>query len=155
MSYLNLDAFIKKNHVFKRRRHLVCKSVSVLPRLDTRYRCGFFVFSKVRFELIYIRVMKRILHRKIWKKKWVFHRKFFWVFVFRNFLLTMKSKNSRMGAGVGSFIRVSSILKPRNCVVLVHYKYRFFLTKAAKFLSFKLGIPLFALVGRIMGLVVQ
>lgn len=38
-----------------------------------------------------------------------------------NFLLTMKSKNSRMGSGVGAYIRVCSIIKPNKPLILFKY----------------------------------
>lgn len=42
----------------------------------------------------------------------------YWVIVRPNFILTMKSKNSRMGSGVGNYIRICSIIKPNTTIIM-------------------------------------
>jgi ribosomal protein L16/L10AE len=37
--------------------------------------------------------------------------------VLPNFILTQKSKNARMGAGVGKFVRLVSVIKPGKSVL--------------------------------------
>jgi ribosomal protein L16/L10AE len=34
-----------------------------------------------------------------------------------NFILTQKSKNARMGAGVGKFVRLVSIVRPGTSII--------------------------------------
>jgi ribosomal protein L16/L10AE len=43
----------------------------------------------------------------------------------------MKSKNSRMGAGVGSFVRIAALIKANNPLVLFQ-KYSYFFIKNIK-----------------------
>jgi len=57
-----------------------------------------------------------------------------------NFLLTMKSKNSRMGSGVGAYVRVCSIIKPNTSIVLFKYYSRYFLKQVTIYLKLKLGL---------------
>jgi ribosomal protein L16/L10AE len=57
-----------------------------------------------------------------------------------NFLLTMKSKNSRMGSGVGLYVRVCSVVKPNRPILLLKVYSRLFLLKVIKYLKKKLNI---------------
>lgn len=57
--------------------------------------------------------------------------------VLPNFLLTQKSKNARMGAGVGKLIRSTNIVYPgKTLVKLWHYKPNFLKT-ITKYLLYK------------------
>lgn len=56
-----------------------------------------------------------------------------------NFLLTMKSKNSRMGSGVGAYVRVCFQVKPNKPLIfLQNYSHRF-VNNAIKYLKLKLN----------------
>jgi len=57
-----------------------------------------------------------------------------------NFLLTMKSKNSRMGSGVGLYVRVTSIIKPNRPLILIKQYSLFFIRNAVKYLKLKLNL---------------
>jgi len=57
-----------------------------------------------------------------------------------NFLLTMKSKNSRMGSGVGSYVRVCSILKPNTPIILFKNYSKYFFKKVIIYIKLKIGI---------------
>jgi ribosomal protein L16/L10AE len=57
-----------------------------------------------------------------------------------NFLLTMKSKNSRMGSGVGSYVRVVSIIKPNKPLILLKKYSIFFVQIVIKYIKLKLNI---------------
>lgn len=60
-----------------------------------------------RFELIYMRGFKKIIRRKYIRSKMRFKKKKFWFFIKPNCILSGKSTNSRMGAGVGSLVRLA------------------------------------------------
>lgn len=46
----------------------------------------------------------------------------YWVKLLPNFILTQKSKNARMGAGVGKFVRLTAIVKPQKSIIKTwHY----------------------------------
>lgn len=60
-----------------------------------------------------------------------------------NFLLSMKSKNSRMGSGVGLYVRVCSIVKPGKPIILLKNYSTKFITKAKNFLKLKLNLNTF------------
>lgn len=87
-----------------------------------RYDCGF-VISNLKYgnsglkfiksyniEFIYIVGLKKKLKFFLTLKKKTFNRNF-WIFLNRNTPISKKSKNSRMGKGKGSFLRLSSRLK--------------------------------------------
>jgi ribosomal protein L16/L10AE len=57
-----------------------------------------------------------------------------------NFLLTMKSKNSRMGSGVGVYVRVVSLIKPNKPLILLKKYSIFFVRLVIKYLKLKLNI---------------
>jgi ribosomal protein L16/L10AE len=52
----------------------------------------------------------------------------------------MKSKNSRMGSGVGSYVRVCSIIKPNTPIVLFKNYSKYFLKSVIIYLKLKLGL---------------
>jgi len=60
-----------------------------------------------------------------------------------NFLLTMKSKNSRMGSGVGLYVRVSSIIKPDTPIFLIKNYSEFIVRKLIKYAKLKMNINLY------------
>ena len=57
-----------------------------------------------------------------------------------NFILSMKSKNSRMGSGVGIYTRVCSIVKPGKPIILLRGYSKKFVQKAIYYLKLKLNI---------------
>lgn len=55
-----------------------------------------------------------------------------------NFILTQKSKNARMGAGVGKFIRLTNIIFPGKTLIKTwHYNVRF-LRAMANYITYKI-----------------
>lgn len=62
-----------------------------------------------------------------------------------NFILSMKSKNSRMGSGVGMYTRVCSIIKPQKPLILVKDYSKNFLLKSVNYLKKKMNINTFLL----------
>jgi len=56
-----------------------------------------------------------------------------------NFILTQKSKNARMGAGVGKFIRLTCIVKPGKAFIKTWYYNFSFLKESAKAMKYKIS----------------
>lgn len=86
---------------------------------------GIFFQQEGRFEIKYIFGLRRLL-KKITKKKskrrrriWE-HPKSIWFVLFPNFILSTKSKNSRMGKGKGSLIRWT--IRVRGGLMLFEFK---------------------------------
>jgi ribosomal protein L16/L10AE len=52
----------------------------------------------------------------------------------------MKSKNSRMGSGVGIYTRVCSIIKPGKPIILLKNYSKLFVCKTIQYLKLKLNI---------------
>lgn len=75
---------------------------------------GIFVFKTCRFEYAYFNIIKRYLKAflKIKYSRVQFTK--VWIFLKANFPIRKKSKNSRMGKGIGSFLRWSIRLR-RGC----------------------------------------
>lgn len=132
---MNLNFLIKKNHIFKRRKKKIITSYNK-PNLNS----GIYNLNLFRFEFIYLKVFKKIFRKKYLKKKPMYNISKFWLMIKPNFLLTMKSKNSRMGSGVGSYVRVCSILKPNTPIVLFKNYSKYFLKQVVIYIKLKLGI---------------
>jgi hypothetical protein len=104
---VNLQYLILRKHIFKKRKFSL-----KYRRYNFRYgSLGLFSLIKQRFELLYFRFFRKIIFRKIVKRKVLFKKRRSWVFLFPNHILTKKSTNARMGAGVGAFVRVCIVLK--------------------------------------------
>lgn len=77
---------------------------------------GLYFSKENRIELIYIKYLRRLIKRLKFPKKvslLKYFKKKLWFFLKKNFPLTKKSKNSRMGKGKGKFLRWI-IRIPRN-----------------------------------------
>lgn len=104
---MTLQFLQKKKHIFKKRYN---KSFSIKKKI----KCGSIgleVLKSIRYELVYLRFLKKLFKQRHMRRKMNFKRSKFWVFLNLNFILTNKSTNSRMGSGIGSIVRVSVILK--------------------------------------------
>jgi ribosomal protein L16/L10AE len=132
---LNLNFLIKKNHIFKRR------IKATLPlKFYSNLSTGLYNLKKIRFEFVYLKVFKKIFRKKYFKKKPIFFCTKFWMMIKPNFILSMKSKNSRMGSGVGIYTRVCSILKPGKPIMLLKGYSKNFVKKAIHYFKLKLNI---------------
>ena len=60
-----------------------------------------------------------------------------------NFLLTMKSKNCRMGSGVGSYVRVASIIKADTPIFLLKNYSEYIIRNIIKYIKLKMNINLY------------
>jgi len=104
---LNLNYLTKRKHLFKSR--LLRNNVKPLYlRLG---ESGFFSLKMQRFEFVYMRFFKKLIRRRYLKKRMRFRVCRFWLFLRPNCILSCKSTNSRMGAGVGALVRVAIKLK--------------------------------------------
>lgn len=115
---MNLNYLVQKKHLFKKRIFHNPKRKLTL-RIGTN---GLFSLKKQRFELVYMRGFKKILKKRSMRKRVIFVKRRYWVFIRPNCILTAKSVNSRMGAGVGAFIRIAKILE-KNKTFVEFYKY--------------------------------
>jgi ribosomal protein L16/L10AE len=132
---LNLNFLIKKQHIFKRR---VYKPVIFdKPILKN---CGIYTINQIRFEFVYLRTIKKVIRKKYIKRKNKYFKTKFWLMIKPNFLLTMKSKNSRMGSGVGSYVRVCCLLRPNKPIILFKYYPIKIINNIIKYLKLKLNI---------------
>lgn len=132
---MNLNFLIKKKHVFKRRS---IKSVK-FSNYSSYLQKGLFTLIQTRFEFVHLRVIKKLFRKKYYKRDKFVNRVKFWVIIRPNFLLTMKSKNSRMGSGIGSYVRVCFRLKPNKPIVFFrNYSYKFILN-IIKYFKLKLN----------------
>lgn len=132
---MNLNFLIKKNHIFKRRIKKIFKYHTY-----GNFSTGIYNVNQLRFEFIYLKVFKKIFRKKIFKRKTKYRYARFWMMIKPNFILSMKSKNSRMGSGVGLYTRVCSIVKPGKPIVLMRNYSKTFITKAIKYLNLKLHL---------------
>lgn len=140
---MNLDLFIKRNHIFKKR---ITKSNynNIYNIIKHDNNSGLYILKKIKFELVYLRTIRQVFKkRRIYKQTPRFNNSRYWTFICPNFILTMKAKNSRMGAGVGSFVRVLQIIRPGKALVITQLYTEKFLIKARKYIMFKLKIHLY------------
>ena len=137
---MNLNFLIKKNHIFKRRKKKIFSYNSFSKKLP-----GIFNKNQIRFEFIYLKIFKKIFRKKFFKKKSHYKLSKFWIMIRPNFILSMKSKNSRMGSGVGMYVRVCSILKPARPIILLKGYSKLFVSNVIKYLKLKLNLNTFLL----------
>lgn len=131
---MNLNFLIKKKHIFKQRKAIVF-SESIVNTKKT----GIYSVNKTKFEFVQLKTIKKIFRKKYYKKDIYVNKVKYWVMIRPNFLLTMKSKNSRMGSGVGAYVRVCFQLKPNKPLMFVHNYSRYFLYNTLKYLQLKLN----------------
>lgn len=131
---MNLNFLIQKKHIFKKRIH---KNFS--PNIREYLHKGLFTVNQMRFEFVHLRVIKKIFRKKYYKRDKFLNKVKYWVMVRPNFLLTMKSKNSRMGSGVGAYVRVCFNLLPNKPIIFFkNYSY-FFILKVIHYFKLKLN----------------
>lgn len=100
---MDLNILIKKNHIFKKR---------IVNNFKRKFKFkmgtgGLFSLRQQRFELTYIRGFKKILRKKYLRGTSRFRFRKLWLFLTPNIILSSKSTNSRMGAGVGKLVRLA------------------------------------------------
>ncbi len=132
---MNLNFLIKKNHIFKRRVKKIFSN-----KFYSNFSTGLYNINKIRFEFIYLKIFKKIFRKKYLKKRPLYSLTKFWMMVKPNFILSMKSKNSRMGSGVGIYTRVCSVIKPGKPVILITGYSTKFIKSVLNYLKLKLNI---------------
>lgn len=142
---MNITYLIKKNHIFKNRKKNQFSYYNI-NFLNYKYcNSGIFFSNKTRFEFIYLKTFKKLFKKKSFKKDKLYSTHKFWLTVRPNFLLSMKSKNARMGSGVGSYVRVCyNILANKPFIFFKFYSLQL-IKNIIKYLKLKLNINLYML----------
>lgn len=133
---LTVEYLVQRNHIFKNRRltwqhrpyHLHTGTV------------GLFSLRSQIFELVYFRKLKKLIRRRHIRAKMKFKRRKFWIFLKPNCLFSGKSVNSRMGAGVGSYVRVASLLYAYKSFLEFRFYSFYWIKKISKAVRFKLPL---------------
>jgi ribosomal protein L16/L10AE len=131
---LNLDFYIKKKHIFKIRRHTKF-NFKKFSSSTTNY---VYSVKTCRIDLVSIRLFKKLLRRKFIKAKTRFFKSKYWLLLPPNYLLTQKSKNSRMGAGVGKFVRLTNLTYSGKSFIKTWYYTPVYLKFILNYLRYKL-----------------
>jgi len=137
---LNLNYIVQRKHIFKNR---------TIPYTRREYElcigsAGLFSLKPQRFELVYLRGFKKVIRRRHIRIKSKFKRRKFWFFLRPNCILSGKSVNSRMGAGVGSLVRLAIFLKAyRSFVEFKNYSPRW-IRRLARGLRYRYPIKFIA-----------
>ena len=129
---LTFDYYRKKAHIFKKRNNVEYKL-----HVNTSKYVAITSVIKQRFEPVYLRTFKKFLRKSYCKTKMRFFKPKFWIKIFINFLLTKKSKNARMGAGVGALCRVVTQLYPATVIIQLKFFKINLVRKAINFIIFK------------------
>ncbi len=135
---MNLNFLIKKNHIFKRRKFYYYKFI-----MNKNKKVAIYLEHQMRFELINLKIFKKLLRKKYYKKKTLFKRLKYWLMIRPNFLLSIKSKNSRMGSGVGNYVRVASIIKADTPIFILKNYSENIIKKLIKYVKMKMNINLY------------
>lgn len=135
---MNLNFLIEKNHIFKRR-----KIKKINYKNVCRKYINVFNINQIRFELINLKIFKKLFRKRYFKKKMRFILTKYWVIIRPNFILSMKSKNCRMGSGVGNYVRVCSIIKPNTTIIMTKNFSVEILKKIIKYSKMKMNINLY------------
>lgn len=131
---MNLDYYIKKRHIFKNRES---EDIKVT---DPKNRDVILIYSpkKFRLDFVLIRMFKKLFRRKFIKAKTRFFKAKYWIYLTPNFILTQKSKNARMGAGVGKLVRLTCIVHPKKAFIKTWHYTPNFLRNVVKFFRYKI-----------------
>lgn len=132
--FLTLDYYLKKSHIFKNRK---AKYVKFFPEDNIKKYFSIISIKKQRFEFVYIRTLKKFLRKSYCKTKMRFFKPKFWLKIFINAILTKKSKNARMGAGVGVFHRGYTLAQPNMMLLWLKFFFIRQTLKILKFIKFK------------------
>ncbi len=97
-----------------------------------------YTVKNCRIDLVSIRLFKKLFRRKFIKGKTRFFKPKYWLILPPNFLLTQKSKNSRMGAGVGKFVRLTNITYAGKSFIKTWFYTPIFLKTMLKYIKFKI-----------------
>ena len=129
---------MKKKHLFKKRYN---KPKIKYPQLIYG-NANFFSLKKQRFDFVFLRFVKKKIRRRYCKVKMRFFKPRFWLFLKSNFICSMKSKNARMGAGVGALVRL--VMEFTYNFIFIEFKYYslYFLVQVLKFLEFKCSLQM-------------
>lgn len=139
---MNRDFLIKKGHLFKQRYTLFYNTD--LVRYETiRHRLGIVNVDTIRFELVYLRLFKKLYRVRCVKLRPVNRRTKYWHLIKPNFVLSAKAKNSRMGSGVGKFVRITCRIVRNNYLAKFFRISYHWLKKTRKFLKLKLNLDLY------------
>lgn len=71
----------------------------------TKGNCGFFFPHNFRFELVYLKLVRRCLRKAIKRTKRLYWSRRVWLSLKANYPISKKPKNARMGKGHGAFFR--------------------------------------------------
>lgn len=130
---MNLDYYIRKKHIFKNRQ----KTSYCFFKFNKGCYNYIYTPQKVRIDFVFLRLLKKLFRRKFIKAKMRFFKPKFWFLIMPNYILTQKSKNSRMGAGVGRFIRLTNITYSGKSIVKTWYYTTKYLNSIIKYLRYK------------------
>lgn len=123
---MNLNYITQRKHLFKKRYETTIRHLTKLKIGKT----GLVSLHAQRFELVYLRFLKKIIKRRHMRRKMFFRRRKVWFFLRPNCILTGKTVNSRMGAGVGSLVRLAIRLEKYKTFV----EFRDYSTKILRYL---------------------
>lgn len=134
---MNINFLIKKKHIFKNRHK---------PTTSCNFRKyhnhAIYATNAFRFEFVYLKTMKKLFRKKYIKRKALYLHTKYWIMIKPNFLLTAKSKNSRMGSGVGLYVRVCSRIHKNRVLMLFRFYPKAFMLGCIKYLKKKLNLTL-------------
>lgn len=125
---------MQQKHLMKNRS---LPSITLCDMKLTKFKY-IYTLRKIRLDFVYIRLFKKLFRRRFIKAKTRFFKPKYWVMFLPNYTLTQKSKNARMGAGVGKFVRLTSIVKPGKSIIKTWYYNFSFLREVCKYLTFKI-----------------
>lgn len=73
--------------------------------IKNKFALNLIAKKQIMFEFVYFKILK-LIFKKTFKYKYAIFKKFFFFFnLIPNYPLSLKGKNSRMGKGVGKFLR--------------------------------------------------
>lgn len=136
---MNYDYYMKRKHLFKKRTNNLQKKNYPL-KFGESSLCS---AKKQRFDFVFIRNIKKLFRRRYCKVKMRFFRPKFWLTLHVNCICSSKSKNARMGAGVGLLVRL--VMQLERGYNLLEFKYYplYFLEKAKNYFEFKWNLSFF------------
>lgn len=106
---------------------------------------GFFLKNEFRFEFVYLALLKKNLKNLFINKIKYKLTKKYWIFLSKNYPISNKTKNARMGKGKGAFVRWAVRLKKYFVFFELTGLNFFRLNLLFSFFKKKLGVEMFLL----------
>jgi ribosomal protein L16/L10AE len=142
---ITLTAFLRtkvseKAGAKRQKTRTFCRAVAPLPNLS-QGDGGFSLVQNLRFDLVYLRLLRRAIKRSIRNYRGLSQSRHVWLNLRPGYPISKKGKNARMGKGHGAFFRWAIRLRPHAVFISFLGLSPYALKRVAHRLNYWLPVP--------------